>query len=140
MKKNPITTHILDTSQGKPAANVTIQLFALKGNHVKGSHVKDNDLKDNHVKDSEWILLSDAITNQDGRIEDWQENSWYQTATMEQLFGTYKIVFSLDPYWEKQDIPAFYPSAEICFRLQDERHHHIPLLLTAYGYSTYRGS
>ena len=125
MKQNPITTHILDTSQGKPAANVAIQLFVLKGSHLK---------------DSEWVLLSDAITNQDGRIEDWKENSWYQEATMEQLFGTYKIVFSLDPYWEKQGIPAFYPSAEICFRLQDERHHHIPLLLTAYGYSTYRGS
>lgn len=125
MKKNPITTHILDTSQGKPAANVAIQLFVLNSTHSK---------------DNEWILLSNAITNQDGRIEDWQENSWYQEATMEQLFGTYKIVFALAPYWEKQGIPTFYPSAEICFRLQDERHHHIPLLLTAYGYSTYRGS
>tara|TARA_R110001583_G_scaffold8952_7_gene42293 strand:- start:4231 stop:4590 length:360 start_codon:yes stop_codon:yes gene_type:complete len=119
MNKNPITTHILDTSQGKPAANVAIQLFVFKGD--------------------EWTLLSDAITNQDGRIEDWQD-SWYQNMAIEQLFGTYKIVFALDPYWETQSTAAFYPSAEICFRLQDERHHHIPLLLTAYGYSTYRGS
>lgn len=119
MNKNPITTHILDTSQGKPAANVHIQLLVLKAN--------------------EWTLLSDAMTNQDGRIEDWQEN-WYQNLDIEQLFGTYKIVFDLDPYWQTQSISAFYPSAEICFRLQDNRHHHIPLLLTAYGYSTYRGS
>ena len=120
MNKNPITTHILDTSKGKPAANVHIQLFVLKAN--------------------EWSLLSDAITNQDGRIEDWQDNSWYQDASIKDLFGTYKIVFELDPYWETQSTPAFYPSAEIAFRLQDERHHHIPLLLNAFGYSTYRGS
>ena len=119
MNNNPITTHILDTSLGKPAANVNIQLYVLK--------------------DSQWTLLSDAKTNQDGRIEDWQDN-WYREMTIEQLFATYKIVFQLDPYWEAHSIPAFYPSAEICFRLQDERHHHIPLLLTAYGYSTYRGS
>lgn len=119
MNNNPITTHILDTSRGKPAANVNIQLLVLK--------------------DNEWTLLAEAITNQDGRIEDWQDN-WYQNISIEQLFATYKIIFALDPYWEAQGISAFYPSAEVCFRLQDERHHHIPLLLTAYGYSTYRGS
>lgn len=119
MNKNPITTHILDTSQGKPAANVHIQLFVLKEN--------------------EWSLLSNAITNQDGRIEDWQDN-WYQKLAVEQLFGTYKVAFALDAYWEAQNTSAFYPSAEICFRLQDQRHHHIPLLLNAFGYSTYRGS
>jgi len=117
---NPITTHILDTSQGKPAENVNITLFVLQG--------------------KEWVKLSSAITNQDGRINDWQDNSWYQDTTITDLFGTYKLVFDLDPYWETQSTPAFYPSAEISFRLQDERHHHIPLLLNAFGYSTYRGS
>ena len=120
MNQNPITTHILDTSQGKPAANVQIQLLVLQG--------------------KEWVTLSSGVTNQDGRIEDWQDNSWYQNTSIEQLFGTYKIVFELDPYWETQLTPAFYPSAEVCFRLQDKRHHHIPLLLNAFGYSTYRGS
>jgi len=120
MNQNPITTHILDTSQGKPAANVQIQLLVLQG--------------------KEWVTLSSGITNQDGRVEDWQDNSWYQNTSIEQLFGTYKIVFELDPYWETQLTPAFYPSAEVCFRLQDKRHHHIPLLLNAFGYSTYRGS
>jgi len=120
MNNNPITTHILDTSQGKPAADVQIKLLVLQG--------------------KEWVSLSSAVTNQDGRIADWQDNEWYQDKDIKQLFGTYKIVFALDPYWEKQAAPAFYPSAEITFRLQDERHHHIPLLLNAFGYSTYRGS
>lgn len=120
MKNNPITTHILNTALGKPAASIAIQLFVLK--------------------DNEWSLLSSAVTNEDGRIDDWHETQWYQDKTPEQLFATYKIVFSLEDYWEKQGIDGFYPSAEISFKVQDERHHHIPLLLTAYGYSTYRGS
>tara|TARA_R110001583_G_C5630985_1_gene407041 strand:+ start:534 stop:896 length:363 start_codon:yes stop_codon:yes gene_type:complete len=120
MKNNPITTHILNTALGKPAPDINIQLFVLKG--------------------KEWILLSCAITNQDGRIDDWQDNSWYQNKQSEQLFATYKIVFSLEDYWQQQNIDAFYPSAEICFKVQDARHHHIPLLLSPYGYSTYRGS
>jgi len=120
MSHNPITTHILDTALGKPAPGVNLQLFVLDG--------------------SEWKLLSSAVTNADGRIDAWQESDWYEGKTPEQLFATYKINFSLDSYWELQAIDAFYPSAEICFRVQDDRHHHIPLLLSPYGYSTYRGS
>lgn len=120
MNNNPITTHILNTSLGKPAPNVQIQLWVLKEN--------------------KWQQLSSATTNSDGRIDQWQETSWYENLSPEQLFATYKIIFDLDDYWQQQNSPAFYPSAEICFRLQDTRHHHIPLLLAAHGYSTYRGS
>ncbi|MFT6924948.1 MAG: 5-hydroxyisourate hydrolase [Psychromonas sp.] len=120
MNKSPITTHILNTSLGKPAANVQTQLFVLNG--------------------KEWQLLSSAVTNDDGRINHWESNTWYKNKDPQQLFATYKIVFELDDYWLQQNTPAFYPSAEICFRIQDSKHHHIPLLLAAYGYSTYRGS
>ena len=51
--------------------------------------------------------------------------------------GTYKLNFNISVY---QGVDAFYPFAEICFRRSDDRHHHIPLLLTPFGYSTYRGS
>jgi len=120
MNNNPITTHILNTALGKPAADISIQLFVLQG--------------------KQWLLLSSAITNQDGRIDDWHETGWYQDKASEELFATYKIVFALDDYWQQQNIDSFYPSAEICFKVQDLRHHHIPLLLSPYGYSTYRGS
>ena len=120
MNNNPITTHILDTSTGTPAANIKVSLFVLQ--------------------DDNWQLLTSGITNNDGRISLWESDAWYKDALPEQLFATYKVVFDLDSYWQDQPTPAFYPSAEITFRLQDTRHHHIPLLLSAFGYSTYRGS
>lgn len=120
MINNPITSHILDTSSGKPAAGVPMTLYVFM--------------------DNQWQLLSSATTNEDGRVAAWESQSWYQDLQPEQLLGTYKIVFDLDVYWQAQEVPAFYPTAEISFRMQDTRHHHIPLLLSAYGYSTYRGS
>ena len=120
MNNNPITTHVLNTALGQPAAEISIALWTLIG--------------------KEWSLLSVAKTNADGRIDGWESQNWYQDKQPEQLFGTYKIVFELDDYWLKQGVDAFYPSAEICFKVQDERHHHVPLLLSPYSYSTYRGS
>lgn len=112
MNKSPITTHILDTSTGKPAANVAVQLFVHTNN--------------------EWQLIAQGKTNSDGRITDWLNT--------DVEFATYKLVFDLDSYYENQETPAFYPEAQITFRLQDKKHHHIPLLLSPFGYSTYRGS
>jgi len=120
MNHNPITTHILDTSTGKPAANVPVSLFVLN--------------------DKNWELLTSGTTNADGRIAEWTSKNWYADQTEEQLFATYKVLFDLDSYWQNNPTRAFYPSAEIVFRMQDTRHHHIPLLLSDFGYSTYRGS
>ncbi|KDC55388.1 5-hydroxyisourate hydrolase [Pseudoalteromonas sp. S3431] len=112
MSKSPITTHILDTSTGKPAANVAVKLFKLTNN--------------------EWVQLTQGKTDSDGRITDWLNT--------EVEFATYKLVFDLDSYYQNQPTPAFYTEAQITFRLQDTKHHHIPLLLSPFGYSTYRGS
>lgn len=112
MSKSPITTHILDTSTGKPAVNVAVKLFKLTNN--------------------EWVQLTQGTTDSDGRITDWLNT--------EVEFATYKLVFDLDSYYQNQPTPAFYPEAKITFRLQDTKHHHIPLLLSPFGYSTYRGS
>lgn len=120
MKNPPITTHVLNTALGKPAPGIHLALWVLKG--------------------EQWVMLSTAITNEDGRINSWDDASWFEHKTPEQLLGTYKIVFSLERYWQAQAIDAFYPCAEICFKVQDTKHHHIPLLLSPYSYSTYRGS
>ncbi|MFU2512228.1 hydroxyisourate hydrolase [Pseudoalteromonas sp. ASV78] len=112
MNKSPITTHILDTSTGKPAANVGVELFQLLNN--------------------EWVLLTQGQTDTDGRITDWLKQ--------EVEFGTYQLVFDLDSYYKNHSALAFYPQVQISFRLQDSKHHHIPLLLSPFGYSTYRGS
>ncbi|MEL0628188.1 hydroxyisourate hydrolase [Psychromonas aquatilis] len=120
MKNPPITTHILNTALGKPATGIDLALWILK--------------------EGEWTKLSSAVTNEDGRIDGWSESDWFEDKSAEQLFATYKLVFELDSYWEKQGIDAFYPSAEICFKVQDTKHYHIPLLLSPFAYSTYRGS
>lgn len=114
MNRSPITTHILDTATGLPAENVPVELFKLEY--------------------GEWKLLTKGLTNSDGRITDWIDD--HSTIN----FATYKLVFDLDGYFSDQAEPAFYPFAEICFRRQDDKHHHIPLLLSPFGYSTYRGS
>lgn len=114
MSKSVITTHILDTSSGFPAANVPVSLF--------------------QKVNADWLEIATGKTNDDGRITDWLTND-------KQLpFGIYKVSFDLDDYYKDAEPAAFYPIAEVVFRYQDNRHHHIPLLLTPFGYSTYRGS
>ncbi|MEO9497551.1 MAG: hydroxyisourate hydrolase [Vibrio splendidus] len=114
MSRSPITTHILDTAKGLPAANVPVKMFKLV--------------------DDQWLFLTDGLTDADGRIANWL------MPLTEVEFATYKLTFDLDAYFTDSDKPAFYPLAEICFRVQDTKHHHIPLLLSPFGYSTYRGS
>ena len=109
-----ITTHILDTTKGKPAAGITIVLY-------KGGN-------------DEWTEIARGKTNSDGRIAD--------LLPKEQLLqiGIYKLRFETKDYFDKDRIPTFYPYVEIVFDIQSNDHYHIPLLLNPFGYSTYRGS
>lgn len=109
-----ITTHILDTSKGKPASGVSISLKS--------------------KTDSGWETLGSGITNSDGRIPD--------LLPKEQIVkhGIYRMVFETLPYFEKLGTKTFYPIIEIEFFVSDSSHYHIPLLLNPFGYSTYRGS
>ncbi|MDQ6756164.1 MAG: hydroxyisourate hydrolase [Bacteroidota bacterium] len=109
-----ITTHILDTSKGSPAAGIIIILYG-----------GEND---------EWTELARGITNNDGRIAD--------LLNKEDLlhFGIYKMRFETKDYFDKDQIKTFYPYVEIIFEITSAEHYHIPLLLNPFGYSTYRGS
>ena len=111
MTKSLITTHVLDTAKGVPAAGIPITLYRQQG--------------------ADWQRLDSAITDADGRIMQWR------IADSELDFGHYKLTFELTSYLGEQ---AFYPCAEVVFCRRDDRHHHIPLLLSPFGYSTYRGS
>lgn len=114
MLMSQITTHILDTTKGKPAQGITIVLY-------RG----END---------EWTEVARGITNTDGRISDLlKENEVLQ-------IGIYKMRFETKDYFDKHQIPTFYPYVEIIFDIQTNEHYHIPLLLNPFGYSTYRGS
>ena len=109
-----ITTHILDTTHGRPATGVSIILY-------KG----DND---------QWTEIAKGITNEDGRIADLLKKD------VVLLKGIYKIRFETKDYFNKKGIETFYPYVEIIFDITTQEHYHIPLLLNPFGYSTYRGT
>lgn len=109
-----ITTHILDTSRGKPAWGVTVVFY--------------------QQIDEEWVMLAKAITNKDGRIPNLLPDG-------EKLpLGIYKISFDVIHYFNTLDTECFYPIVEIIFDLKTTEHYHIPLLISPFGYATYRGS
>jgi len=109
-----ITTHILDTSSGTPAADVQVKLLQ----DVEGG----------------WHQLAWDITDNDGRIGHWLEDQVLEA-------GHYKLVFHTAAYFAKQDTVTFYPYVEIVFTIaEDGEHYHVPLLLNPFGYTTYRGS
>ena len=109
---NKLTTHILDTSIGKPAEGITIILY-------RGGN-------------DEWIEMSRTKTNTDGRASDLTSKNLEPTI--------YKLRFETKDYFDKNSISTFYPYVEIIFEITNSEHYHIPLLLNPFGYSTYRGS
>jgi 5-hydroxyisourate hydrolase len=109
-----ITSHILDTTKGKPVEGVRILLY-------RG----END---------EWTELAWGVTNNDGRITD-----LLKSQEILQI-GIYKLRFETKDYFDKEQIPTFYPFVEIAFDITTADHYHIPLLLNPFGYTTYRGS
>ena len=109
-----ITTHILDTTKGKPAAGVTIALMRQVG---------DN-----------WQEIARGVTNSDGRIADLLPKEKQLES------GVYKMKFFTQEYFAQDSTANFYPSVEIVFNVADTAHYHVPLLLNPFGYATYRGS
>jgi 5-hydroxyisourate hydrolase len=110
-----ITTHVLDTARGKPASGVAVVL---------------------EIRDGEgWRELGRAATDADGRAR----HLLPEGAAL--VPGTYRITFATGDYFRGQGIEGFYPEAAIAFDVRDAaEHYHVPLLLSPYGYSTYRGS
>lgn len=112
---SPITTHVLDTSLGQPAQNLAIQLERWQGEG--------------------WQPLASGVTNPDGRIVDLLTREEWSA-------GRYRMTFAVADYLEAQGVEAyFYPQVQIEFLVQNPtQHYHVPLLLSPFGYSTYRGS
>ena len=109
-----ITTHILDTSKGRPAQEIEVSLFFNENN--------------------DWRLISSGRTNQDGRIGDWLADEPLPA-------GQYRLHFAVQEYFERTGQESFYPHVEIVFKVSaGGEHYHVPLLLNPFGYSTYRGS
>lgn len=114
MTRSPITTHVLDTALGRPAAGVAVVL--------------------EKQKHSEWEVIASDETDADGRCSTLLPPGNLET-------GIYRICFELDHYFAKTGRKSFYPEAAIVFRVEAEQeHYHVPLLLAPFGYTTYRGS
>lgn len=112
--KSPLTTHVLDTSTGRPAAGVAVHLERKDGDGFRD--------------------LARGITNDDGRVVD-------LLAPDSLVAGVYRLTFATAAYFAKDGRPSFYPDVTIAFEVtQPREHHHVPLLLSPFGYSTYRGS
>ncbi|MGZ5475788.1 MAG: hydroxyisourate hydrolase [Thermoanaerobaculia bacterium] len=104
-----ITTHILDTAMGRPAAGVEVTLSILK---------------------RDWRIVGRGVTDVDGRLQ-----TLTQGIALEE--AVYRLTFSTGEY----NPGGFFPEVSIVFRVADTaQHYHVPLLLSPFGYSTYRGS
>lgn len=109
-----ITTHVLDTSAGKPGRNIAIEL--------------------EYQEHGIWHLVGGGVTDDDGRLRT-------LTPAGPVKPGTYRIRFQIEPYFAARQQDAFFPVVEIQFVVADgAQHYHVPLLLSPFGFSTYRGS
>ena len=107
---SPITTHVLDTTKGCPAANIIVTLEFLDKNS--------------------WVQVAKDKTDSDGRIMNWMKDA--------AKIGEYRITFATASYHENK---GFFPSVSINFCIDNpDQHYHVPLLLSPFSYSTYRGS
>lgn len=111
-----LSTHMLDLSQGSPAADVAVKLYG-------------------QSPDETWRLLAERTTDRNGRIAD-----LLPVAGTHGNDGIYKLRFETEPYFEAQGMRSIYPFVEVIFRIEGDGHYHIPITMSANGYSTYRGN
>lgn len=111
---SPLTTHILDTATGTPARDVPVRL--------------------SRMQEDTWVDVAAGRTNDDGRLPGLLPPGGLGE-------GIWRLHFDTDAYFGARGVEGFYPYAEVVFRVTDPTsHHHVPLLLSPFGFSTYRGS
>ncbi|MEV5730889.1 hydroxyisourate hydrolase [Streptomyces pharetrae] len=129
-----VSTHILDTSVGRPAEGVAVHLSARSGRSAP------------YGQGGDWRALGESVTDADGRCKD--------LPALPEGTTHVRLDFAVEPYFEKkqadaqQDAPAnrdsgaavFFPEVAITFAVVPGEHYHVPLLLNPFGYSVYRGS
>jgi 5-hydroxyisourate hydrolase len=113
---SPITTHVLDTTLGRPGRGITVVI-------------------DIGLDDGSWTELARGVTDGDGRIAQF-------TPPLKALkSGVYRVRFFTAAYFTSMEVRGFYPEVDVIVQIDEtDQHYHIPLLLSPFGYSTYRGS
>lgn len=114
--KYQLSSHILDITQGTPATGVTIRLSQM-------------------TADGQWTTVDEKVTDSNGRISDFLK----EEPGIDHR-GIYKLTYFTQPYFEQKGEESFYPFIEVVFELKDNSHYHVPITLSPFGYSTYRGN
>lgn len=115
-KSYQLSSHILDINSGRPAAGVTIVLSKMN-------------------TDKSWEVIDRRTTDSNGRVKDFLEQKDGKPNK-----GTYKLTFLTASYFEALKQESFYPFIDVVFTIKDDNHYHVPITLSPFGYSTYRGS
>jgi 5-hydroxyisourate hydrolase len=110
-----ISTHVLDTANGRPASGVLIVLEMV-------------------AADGASTVIRQTATDDEGRV------SRVLPEGFAFLAGTYRLTFDTQSYFASQNVECFYPIVTVSFKARATEHYHIPLLLSPFGYSTYRGT
>ena len=113
-KDYQLSSHILDISTGLPAPGVSVKLEKMK------------DAKT-------WTYVDEKKTDANGRIPDFLKSG-------KDNKGIYRLTFLVSDYFKQKGTPSFYPFIEVVFQIEDENHYHVPITLSPFGYSTYRGN
>ncbi|MCQ0112749.1 hydroxyisourate hydrolase [Zhouia amylolytica] len=114
-KNFQLSTHVLDITEGKPDAKIQISLERYEKEH------------------NNWVLVKTSKTDENGRISNF-------LPTSQNNEGVYKLIFHTKPYFKNKGVNSFYPYIEIPFEINDQSHYHVPITVSPFGYSTYRGS
>ncbi|MEO6949227.1 MAG: hydroxyisourate hydrolase [Ginsengibacter sp.] len=110
-----LSTHILDIGKGMPATGVTVELEKM------------------NEKNKTWTLIDTQLTDSNGRIPNFLNKKKGNE-------GIYKLVFKVANYFKSNHTETFYPFIVVVFQIKGTNHFHVPITLSPFGYSTYRGS
>jgi len=117
-----LSTHVLDTSLGKPAAGIPVLLERIRDPKSDPAEHRD-------------LTIGAGTTDEDGRLKEFV----YAGARLAQ--GTYRLRFDVSEYFTRTQRETFFPEVAVVFRIgATDEHYHVPVLLSPFGYSTYRGS
>ncbi|WP_413997924.1 hydroxyisourate hydrolase [Flavobacterium sp. W1B] len=114
-QKFQLSSHILDISRGLPVANVLIKL-------------------EKQTANGSWEFIAKNETDKNGRVQNFLPYAKTENK------GIFKLTYFTEPYFNNLKQDSFYPFIEVVFQIKDDKHYHVPITLSPYGYSTYRGN
>lgn len=155
--KAPITCHILDTTLGRPAPNVRVRLELTTSSSSSGPTTTSTSTSDPaapaaSAHPSSLPVIFESQTDDDGRVRTWLPYSSPRSSgevpvyTLEDVLGDagarsrWTLRFDTEGYFAAQGRDTFFPEVAVVFEVAEGQHYHVPLLLSPFSYSTYRGS